>query len=573
MKRVHILLVALLAFMTASALPVDSLTRDTVNGKVVYKYTVQKSEGLYRISKNFGVSQEEIINLNPILKSEGLKLGQIIYIPAVEQFDSTQYVVHTLQPKETLYGLSRKYGVSQKDIERLNPQTAKRMAIGTTLLIKKRDVSVAADETRQAAVAAIQAENKPLLADKEPIHPVSPQTTDKPLSEEPQYNTSLHADNTPVESQTETLPLSAETDNNTQYPIDTEETSPTILPATISELPLRLAFMLPFMTDATKRDANINRFIDFYEGALIAIYEAQQLGQQFEIYTYDVEKSDLAVQQVLGKGELQMMDAIIGPAYPAQVSYATLFAKQNKIPLLIPFTQKVNGIEHTPSVMQFNPTPEMNAEALVDSLEKEKERIRFILVDAGEKDIPQSVKAVHKVLSDTVFEIVYTSVKEILNDSLNLVLSKERENIVVFNSEKFSSIQVLIPKLQQLTPTYSITLYGHYSWQTENIGLPMIYTGVFHSYDSSRIGHFETLYHHFFGHALASEHPRFDLLGYDLTRALIIHLQQCTQQPNEQLTDECISQPVSGIQSDILFRRIGEQGGRINAAIKVIRTN
>ena len=96
MKRVHILLVALLTFMTASALPVDSLTRDTVNGKVVYKYTVQKSEGLYRISKNFGVSQEEIINLNPILKSEGLKLGQIIYIPAVEQFDSTQYVVHTL---------------------------------------------------------------------------------------------------------------------------------------------------------------------------------------------------------------------------------------------------------------------------------------------------------------------------------------------------------------------------------------------------------------------------------------------------------------------------------------------
>lgn len=534
MKRTYILFAEiLLVTATASALPTDSLTRDTIDGKVVYKYQVQKAEGLYRISKNFGVSQEDIISLNPVLKTEGLKLGQTIYIPTVEQFDSTQYIVHTLEPKETLYGLSRRYGVSQKEIERLNPQTVKRMAIGTSLLIKKRDIEPAPVVVEQTSITT-----------KQPQIETLPTPTDSDI------------DNSPL-----TESLNTATSTATEPPADS---------ANISALPLRLAFMLPFMTDAPKRDANIDRFVDFYEGALIAIYEAQQQGQRFEIYTYDVEKTDLAVQQVLGKGELQMVDAIIGPAYPAQVSYATLFAKQNKISLLIPFTQKVAGIEHTPSVLQFNPTPETAAKALVSHLEARKDSVRFIFVDASDKDIPQSVKAVHNSVRNAGFEVANTTIKDILADSLSTILSNERENIVVFNSEKYSSVQVLISKLQP--SGYDIMLFGHYSWTTEQIPVPLIYTTVFHQPDAVRIGHYETLYHHYFEHAHAETHPRYDLLGYDLTRALIMQLQNCAQEPNEQLTDECIKARIEGIQSDVIFSRVSEQGGRINEAINVIKT-
>ena len=223
--------------------------------------------------------------------------------------------------------------------------------------------------------------------------------------------------------------------------------------------------------------------------------------------------------------------------------------------------------------MQFNPSPEMSAQVLVDTLAKRREDIRFVLVDANDKDIPQSVKAVHQALSDTVFEITNTSIKDILNDSLGLSLSKERENIIVFNSEKYSSIQVLMPKLLQFAASYRITLYGHYSWQSEKIELPIIYTGVFHAMEPAIKGHFETLHHHYFAHDISSTLPRFDLLGYDLTRALIMQLQQCTRQPNEQLTEECMSARIKGIQSDVMFRRVSEQGGRINAAVNVLRTD
>ena len=33
---------------------------DTINGQVYYRYTVERSIGLYRISVNFGVTQEDL---------------------------------------------------------------------------------------------------------------------------------------------------------------------------------------------------------------------------------------------------------------------------------------------------------------------------------------------------------------------------------------------------------------------------------------------------------------------------------------------------------------------------------
>ena len=54
---------------------------DTVNGEEVYRYEVERSVGLWRIGKNFGVTQNEIIRLNPELESRGLHYGETLLIP------------------------------------------------------------------------------------------------------------------------------------------------------------------------------------------------------------------------------------------------------------------------------------------------------------------------------------------------------------------------------------------------------------------------------------------------------------------------------------------------------------
>ena len=54
---------------------------DTIDGEEVYRYEVDRSIGLYRIGVNSGVSQGEIIRLNPQLRERGLHYGETLLIP------------------------------------------------------------------------------------------------------------------------------------------------------------------------------------------------------------------------------------------------------------------------------------------------------------------------------------------------------------------------------------------------------------------------------------------------------------------------------------------------------------
>ena len=121
---------------------------------------------------------------------------------------------------------------------------------------------------------------------------------------------------------------------------------------------IRIAFLLPFMLDQEKKDAGIERFVDFYQGALLAVLEAKQKGISFEIYSYDTEKSEEKLSEVLSNSELKTMDLIIGPAFSNQVSLISDYAKENRINTLIPFTAKVSDIETNPYLFQFNPGTE-----------------------------------------------------------------------------------------------------------------------------------------------------------------------------------------------------------------------
>ena len=54
---------------------------DTVNGEEMYRYEVERSIGLYRISVKFGIPQSEIIRYNPQIQEYGVRYGESLMIP------------------------------------------------------------------------------------------------------------------------------------------------------------------------------------------------------------------------------------------------------------------------------------------------------------------------------------------------------------------------------------------------------------------------------------------------------------------------------------------------------------
>ena len=238
MQRLRFILPLLFVCVCPTLHSQHTYPKDTIDGQVYYLYTVERSIGLYRISKNFDVSQESILQANPHLQHQGLSYGETIRIPIGTAIDDRQNI-------DTL-------------------------AFTTT--------KVSSDST------------------------------------------------------------------------------------------IRLAIMLPLHADAIKRSKTMDRFYDFYTGALIAINEVQKQGQKLEVFIYDVGKTAQKTTQILRDSTWQKVDAIIGPAYTGQVSVASTYAQQDSTWLLVPFLPNVNEIDENPFLLKFNPSAEAEVDTLVNYL-------------------------------------------------------------------------------------------------------------------------------------------------------------------------------------------------------------
>lgn len=457
-KTILIFVLCLLTGIVSAA--VSDYPIDTVNGQAVYRYPVEKSIGLYRISVNFGVSQDAILNLNPQLKQRGLRYDDIILIPVVPS--NAPATPTPPAPKEESHPLL--------------------------------DV---------AALFAVQAST--------------------PLTDSVEVTVAL-------------------TDS-----IETDSTT------------FRIAYLLPLHADAITRTTAMNRFYDFYAGSLIALYEAGQEGQKIHASFYDIEKSDVRIREVLQDSTLNTMDAIVGPAYLKQVQVAGEWVKDKNIPLIVPFADSVPDIEHNPNILQFNPTHDAKAQAIAQEIAQDPDA-QCILINSAAEDIPAGIKAIQRALNANGVTCVPIHLRDLLNDSIEHLLSDTHENIFVFNTERYSNLQLVLPHLTRLMEQYPIRLLSQYSWQKENIPLPQLYASIF-SADSTSRDRYNELFDTYFHHTRTGDSPSYDLLGYDITRYAL----QLTGQ------QDSLSGVFHGLQSDISFQRTGPDGGYRNQSIQVIK--
>jgi len=118
----------------------------------------QRNETLYDISQKYGVMLQYLYSYNTISAGDYLVEGTKIYLrpPAADQLvaanvppkvtqvkneeqlsSPAKKITYTVQPKESLYGISKKYGVTVDDIKKWNNLTSDNLQIGQQLIISK----------------------------------------------------------------------------------------------------------------------------------------------------------------------------------------------------------------------------------------------------------------------------------------------------------------------------------------------------------------------------------------------------------------------------------------------------
>ncbi|MEW5677311.1 LysM peptidoglycan-binding domain-containing protein [Flavobacterium enshiense] len=262
------------------------------NGAATAKYhLVEAKETKFGIAKKYGLTVDELEVLNPEIK-ENLEIGQnlrlnkntpvavktpVAAVTSVKQ--QVQFMDYQVQPKETLYSLTKSSGLTQEQLLTANPELANGVKIGMT--IKMPSTS----------------KFNQINPNKEQVDIVK--SLNKQEGKELVLMLPFHIDK-----------------------IESDSTS------TVQE---RL-----------KKDKFLNMTLDFYAGALIAIDSAKTMGLPLTVKILDSEesKNSSAIASLISKNDFSKTDAVIGPFFQNHVETAAALLEKYNTPVISPLSNE-----------------------------------------------------------------------------------------------------------------------------------------------------------------------------------------------------------------------------------------
>ena len=309
---------------------------------------VESKQTLYALAKGNNVSIEQLISINPELK-DGLKVGQTIKIPtssttlSLKSTSSTyeskkemavsvpttstisngKYMTVTVEPKQTVFSLSKEYAISPEDFLALNPEVRRGLIVGMQIKVPASEIT---NITSNNAVS-----NKA----------------------------------------------------NTLFSVSYTNFSTSLDKSTTKELALMLPFNVSRLGDnleeRMKVDGFLNMTMDFYLGARLAIDKALSMGLPLVSRVYDSNetKSSSDVKTILNEREFATTDAIIGPFFQSNVDEAIKALPNKDVILFSPLSNE----KASPSnqLVQTMPNGDVLKKALLDYFIKSNSTITVII--------------------------------------------------------------------------------------------------------------------------------------------------------------------------------------------------
>lgn len=597
-RRLYIMLFLMLS---VCALAQDYPIKN-IDGVDYYVYTVEPSEGLYRISKKFNVLQADIYKANPSV-NEGLKAGQTLYIPVknqakkIQPSTTRQVIEHQVVAKQTLYSISKMYGVEKEEIIRLNPEiengiikigqilripvsdktkaqvqdnVAKQINSDKTtvqhevkaqqpVLPKKKYVTYevksrketlygiskqfgvsineiieanpyAQDGIKKGDILQIPVveENIPKTSGSDILHIVKPKETIYGISKQynitkedllranPKLENGLMIGDTILITSSSPQPTTTPTDNN----------------AIVQKATYRIAYMLPFSAEEDKNSTNIDRFIEFYRGSLLAMEKIKEQGISLEVYTFDTQLGTTKINDILKNGIPKTVDMIIGPAYPEQVAIVADYAKKNNVIQIVPFTSQISNSDRFALQYQFNPSSADLDKAIINNiLDKHRTDNVFIVNFASQNSksyhLPERLEKALKSNS-----IKYTKLKanSLTADNIS-ALNRNANNLIVLSSCSTQEFKDFVGAVSADNKNYTFVVENDiFNYAKADKSLKNKNFVTYSLFNATPEDKYLNAYSRYFTVRTQQSTPNYDLLGYDITLYFCKALQ-----PNKQL--------------------------------------
>lgn len=567
------------------------LTVNAQENQTYILHTIEKGQSLYSIASMYGVSQADIVKMNPG-SDEKIYIGHTLRIPR-NTTGSQKETFHTIEAGETLYRLTVKYNVSAKAICDANPGlSAENFRIGQVIRIPAPDetpvVSDIDNSSKTADVAseipaAVQSRCRDMhkVKRKETIYSISKEygITEAELIE---ANPELKGKNKIKKGSFLCIPYPATTANTGNAKPQTIPTNNELFSENKKEAEristIKAAVILPFLPDAASRSESA-RMVEYYEGFLMAVDSLKRSGTSIDLYTYNSGANVNSLNDILSKNEMKNMDIIFGPLQQQQIKPLADFAKKNDIRLVIPFTSKDNTVFRNPAIYQINTPQSYLYSEVYDHFVRQFPNANVIFIEANSKtkDKADFIKGLKDELRNRSIPMA-TLDEDASVEALKSALKAGRENIFIPTS---GSNLVLIKCLPQLTllvrenPEFSIHMFGYPEWQTYTkdhlesfFELDTYFYSSFYTNDLFPAAkNFTRNYRRWYGKDMDERYPKYGMLGFDTGYFFLKGLARY----GSELENNLQRMDFAPIQTGFKFQRVNNWGGFVNKKVFFVR--
>jgi len=328
-------------------------------------------------------------------------------------------------------------------------------------------------------------------------------------------------------------------------------------------------------TSSATIDPKAESFLEFYEGALLAIDSIRKKGMNVELCVFDASNQSM-INALLQLDVFRSIDLIIGPIYPELQESVASFAAKNRIPMVSPLANNGNFEENNPYYIKVNPTREYQFEQTVKYIADEFSKDNFVMLkmngNSNSLEAKLAEQGKERLLSlnsgnKNLFH-EYNFQQQGLHDIKNL-LDENGENIFMIPSDNEAQVSVAVTNLNALAEKYNIVLMGTSGFpkmksiQTENyhhIRLRYL-SSTFVDYNKPLVRRFISNYREIF----SGEPTQFSFQGFDVSYYFVSALYRYGKNFRN-----CLSEyPMELTQTNLNLKKVSPLGGYMNKSLFV----
>jgi LysM repeat protein len=569
----------------------NQLSADNGQDGNIFYHTVERGQTVYSIAKMYDVTVDDIYKLN-VGSEESIKAGDQLKVPQkvmarkeTRLDPEKDFIFHTIQSKETLFGVSQKYGVDGESIIQANPGLSlETFRIGRTIRIP-----TGVEQKKTAEIVETERGAKEVyytIPPGETMYNISRtfKTTEKELLKlNPELAGGLRSGMTlriPLRISEKDLPKEVELDPNKVNALLNVQKQ--VVPVDAA----KVAILLPFDSENPQTNDFKRRMTEFYEGMLLASDSLRKAGHSAELFVYDIGKQDetAKTRKILQEkqNELKNVNLIIGGVSGEQIRLIAEFSKQNKVKYVIPFTPRNDEALNNAYIFQINTPPHrIHANAAFAGANRYAGH-NIIFLDTKDADVQTDfIKEFKRELNDRNIpykEMVYDMEK--FDEDIAAALVVDKPNMIMpisLSLEALNKIKNVLRIIAETKPEHDLSLFGYPIWQTYTDecleDFHALNTCIFSLFYADNINpnvnRFYENYKNWYSKNPAHTFPKYALLGFDTG----MYFLSAIRQYGENFEDKLSLMKYNSIQTGFHFERVNNWGGFINTNVYMIHYN